>query len=100
MTDVGGSPSYAHQALPLLHSFLIGEDGLVYEGRGWNIKGDHTGPTWNPISIGITFMGNYMGKHPAPWAGVVWGEETHRLCHLYAHDLVFSLDNGAIGTLR
>ncbi|XP_053463638.1 peptidoglycan recognition protein 1 [Nycticebus coucang] len=46
------------------YNFLIGEDGLVYEGRGWNIKGDHTGPTWNPISIGITFMGNYMERLP------------------------------------
>ncbi|XP_028711999.1 peptidoglycan recognition protein 1 [Peromyscus leucopus] len=46
------------------YNFLIGEDGHVYEGRGWNIKGDHTGPTWNPISIGITFMGNYMDRVP------------------------------------
>ncbi|XP_051062953.1 peptidoglycan recognition protein 1 [Phodopus roborovskii] len=46
------------------YNFLIGEDGHVYEGRGWNIKGDHTGPTWNPISIGITFMGNYMERVP------------------------------------
>lgn len=44
------------------HSFLIGEDGLVYEGRGWKVKGDHSGPTWNPRAIGITFMGNYMGE--------------------------------------
>ncbi|ELW71137.1 peptidoglycan recognition protein 1 [Tupaia chinensis] len=50
------------------YNFLIGEDGLVYEGRGWNIKGDHTGPTWNPISIGITFMGNYMERAPPPRA--------------------------------
>nr|XP_044990133.1 peptidoglycan recognition protein 1 [Jaculus jaculus] len=46
------------------YNFLIGEDGNVYEGRGWNIKGAHTGPTWNPISIGITFMGNYMERVP------------------------------------
>ncbi|XP_062033145.1 peptidoglycan recognition protein 1 [Lepus europaeus] len=46
------------------YNFLIGEDGLVYEGRGWDIKGDHAGPTWNPISIGITFMGNYMDRVP------------------------------------
>ncbi|XP_027801756.2 peptidoglycan recognition protein 1 [Marmota flaviventris] len=50
------------------YNFLIGEDGLVYEGRGWNIKGEHTGPTWNPISIGITFMGNYMERVPPPRA--------------------------------
>ncbi|XP_008576805.1 PREDICTED: peptidoglycan recognition protein 1 [Galeopterus variegatus] len=50
------------------YNFLIGEDGLVYEGRGWDIKGDHTGPTWNPMSIGITFMGNYMERTPPPRA--------------------------------
>ncbi|XP_066228654.1 peptidoglycan recognition protein 1 [Saccopteryx leptura] len=53
---------------PPPHSFLIGEDGLVYEGRGWNTKGDHAGVTWNPISIGITFMGNYMERSPPPRA--------------------------------
>ncbi|XP_049757147.1 peptidoglycan recognition protein 1-like [Elephas maximus indicus] len=46
------------------YNFLIGEDGLVYEGRGWNFKGAHSGPTWNPMSIGITFMGNYMERVP------------------------------------
>ena len=37
----------------------------MYEGRGWNTLGAHSGPTWNPIAIGISFMGNYMGKCPA-----------------------------------
>ncbi|KAM9224751.1 peptidoglycan recognition protein 1-like [Dugong dugon] len=46
------------------YNFLIGEDGLVYEGRGWGTKGAHTGATWNPISIGISFMGNYMERVP------------------------------------
>ncbi|XP_055267793.1 peptidoglycan recognition protein 1 [Moschus berezovskii] len=46
------------------YNFLIGEDGLVYEGRGWNTKGAHSGSTWNPISIGISFMGNYMDRVP------------------------------------
>ncbi|XP_026337798.1 peptidoglycan recognition protein 1 [Ursus arctos] len=50
------------------YNFLIGEDGLVYEGRGWDTKGDHTGMTWNPISIGISFMGNYMERSPPPRA--------------------------------
>ncbi|NP_445825.1 peptidoglycan recognition protein 1 precursor [Rattus norvegicus] len=47
------------------YNFLIGEDGHVYEGRGWTIKGDHTGPIWNPMSIGITFMGDYSHRVPA-----------------------------------
>ncbi|XP_040832069.1 peptidoglycan recognition protein 1-like [Ochotona curzoniae] len=50
------------------YNFLIGEDGLVYEGRGWNIKGDHTGPTWNTRAIGISFMGNFMDRAPHPRA--------------------------------
>lgn len=69
-------PSLTQQTHPPTHprSFLIGEDGLVYEGRGWDIKGDHTGVTWNPMSIGISFMGNYMGKRPAVgMEGQTWG---------------------------
>lgn len=57
-----GSPPALNQARDHPHSFLIGEDGLVYEGRGWDTEGAHTGSTWNPMSIGISFMGNYMGK--------------------------------------
>lgn len=57
----GSPPSFLSLPHPS-HSFLIGEDGLVYEGRGWKIKGDHSGPTWNPRAIGITFMGNFMGE--------------------------------------
>ncbi|XP_058386687.1 peptidoglycan recognition protein 1-like [Diceros bicornis minor] len=46
------------------YNFLIGEDGLVYEGRGWNTQGAHSGPTWNAKSIGISFIGNYMERAP------------------------------------
>uniref|UniRef100_A0A8C3WCD9 Peptidoglycan-recognition protein n=1 Tax=Catagonus wagneri TaxID=51154 RepID=A0A8C3WCD9_9CETA len=46
------------------YNFLIGEDGLVYEGRGWNIVGAHSGSRWNSLSLGISFMGNYMDRVP------------------------------------
>ncbi|XP_036915734.1 peptidoglycan recognition protein 1 [Sturnira hondurensis] len=49
------------------YNFLIGEDGLVYEGRGWDIQGDHAS-RWNNKAIGITFMGNFMERSPAPRA--------------------------------
>ncbi|XP_054444459.1 peptidoglycan recognition protein 1 [Pteronotus mesoamericanus] len=49
------------------YNFLIGEDGLVYEGRGWNYTGAHTS-RWNPYTIGISFMGNYMERAPPPRA--------------------------------
>lgn len=38
------------------YNFLIGGDGSVYEGRGWDIQGDHT-PRYNENSIAIAFIG-------------------------------------------
>ncbi|KAH8321683.1 hypothetical protein KR074_011623, partial [Drosophila pseudoananassae] len=40
------------------YNFLIGGDGNVYEGRGWNVMGAHA-TNWNSKSIGISFLGNY-----------------------------------------
>lgn len=56
----GSPPSLTHLPPPQC-SFLIGEDGLVYEGRGWDLKGSHAS-RWNNKAIGITFMGNFMGE--------------------------------------
>lgn len=43
------------------YSFLVGEDGNVYEGRGWDRVGGHaTGH--NTDSIGICFFGTFTGK--------------------------------------
>ncbi|XP_001363587.3 peptidoglycan recognition protein 1 [Monodelphis domestica] len=52
----------------IAYNFLIGEDGLIYEGRGWSTLGAHTGPAWNPISLGISFIGNFMERAPSPRA--------------------------------
>lgn len=43
------------------YNFLIGGDGQVYEGRGWNTLGAHA-TSWNSKSIGISFMGNYNSE--------------------------------------
>ncbi|XP_063837505.1 peptidoglycan recognition protein 4-like isoform X1 [Ostrinia nubilalis] len=40
------------------YNFLIGNDGRVYEGRGWNREGAHT-YTFNRCSLGIGFIGDY-----------------------------------------
>ncbi|XP_077865223.1 peptidoglycan recognition protein 3-like [Saccoglossus kowalevskii] len=40
------------------YSFLIGEDGNAYEGRGWGVIGAHTSG-YNDVSHGISFMGTY-----------------------------------------
>ncbi|XP_049298984.1 peptidoglycan-recognition protein LC-like isoform X4 [Anopheles funestus] len=40
------------------YNFLIGGDAFVYEGRGWLKVGAHT-KSYNAISQGIAFIGNY-----------------------------------------
>ncbi|KAM9326278.1 peptidoglycan recognition protein 1-like [Gastrophryne carolinensis] len=45
------------------YSFLIGEDGTVYEGRGWSMVGAHA-VNWNSRSIGISFIGSFTNRAP------------------------------------
>ncbi|XP_064149193.1 melanoma antigen preferentially expressed in tumors-like [Loxodonta africana] len=57
--------SCAYYVIIVKSCFLIGEDRLLYKGQGWNIKGAHSGPTWNPMFIGISFMGTSWRVPPA-----------------------------------
>ncbi|XP_061170767.1 peptidoglycan-recognition protein SC2-like [Saccostrea echinata] len=43
----------------IMYNFIIGEDGNVYEGRGWNTVGGHM-PSWGIVSQGIAVMGNFQ----------------------------------------
>ncbi|XP_068944387.1 peptidoglycan recognition protein 1 [Petaurus breviceps papuanus] len=52
----------------IAYNFLIGEDGLIYEGRGWSTLGGHSDSTLNPISLGISFIGNFRNRSPDPRA--------------------------------
>lgn len=45
------------------YNFLVGGDGRIYEGRGWNYMGDHTRNN-NNNSIGITFLGTFRRQEP------------------------------------
>ncbi|XP_053552390.1 peptidoglycan recognition protein 1-like [Bombina bombina] len=45
------------------YSFLVGEDGNVYEGRGWNRVGVHA-PNYNSRSIGISVIGDFTNRNP------------------------------------
>uniref|UniRef100_A0A8C2MXT9 Peptidoglycan recognition protein 3 n=3 Tax=Cricetulus griseus TaxID=10029 RepID=A0A8C2MXT9_CRIGR len=47
----------------IAYHFLVGQDGEVYEGVGWNIEGSHT-YGYNDIAFGIAFMGNFVEKPP------------------------------------
>ncbi|XP_022286899.2 peptidoglycan-recognition protein SC2-like [Crassostrea virginica] len=44
------------------YSFLVGQDGQIYEGRGWDHVGAHT-LHYNTRGYAASFMGNYM-THP------------------------------------
>jgi N-acetylmuramoyl-L-alanine amidase len=46
------------------YNFLVGDDGKVYEGRGWNNVGAHA-RDWNPTSYGIAMIGNFNGVLPS-----------------------------------
>ena len=43
------------------YNFLVGEDGNVYEGRGWSKRGAHA-PTYNAESIGICVIGDFTSE--------------------------------------
>nr|XP_022289171.1 peptidoglycan-recognition protein SC2-like isoform X2 [Crassostrea virginica] len=45
------------------YSFLVGEDGAVYEGRGWNKVGAHT-QGYNSRGLAASVMGNFMNRKP------------------------------------
>ena len=47
------------------YSFLVGGDGSVYEGRGWDIEGAFT-LGYNRLAIGISFIGTFMSELPTP----------------------------------
>ncbi|KAH8354865.1 hypothetical protein KR084_012639 [Drosophila pseudotakahashii] len=45
------------------YNFLIGSDGIVYEGTGWGLRGAHT-YGYNGNGTGIAFIGNFVDKLP------------------------------------
>ncbi|CAH1777926.1 unnamed protein product [Owenia fusiformis] len=45
------------------YNFLIGNYGVVYEGRGWRFEGEHS-RGWNNLSIGIAFIGDFRMRLP------------------------------------
>lgn len=45
------------------YNFIIGGDGAVYEGRGWDKQGAHT-LGWNKGSIGVAFIGTFTKQTP------------------------------------
>lgn len=46
------------------YNFLIGGDGAVYIGRGWDKQGAHT-RSYNTKSICIAFIGTFISEPPS-----------------------------------
>ncbi|XP_029014283.1 N-acetylmuramoyl-L-alanine amidase [Betta splendens] len=46
------------------YSFVVGSDGYVYEGRGWNQVGTHT-RGHNSLGYGVSVIGNYTAAPPS-----------------------------------
>ncbi|XP_034099120.1 peptidoglycan-recognition protein LE [Drosophila nasuta] len=47
----------------IAYNFLIGCDGNIYEGRGWQAVGAHT-LGYNRIALGVSFVGCFMRELP------------------------------------
>jgi N-acetylmuramoyl-L-alanine amidase len=47
------------------YSFLVGGDGSVYEGRGWDTEGAFA-YGYNRKAIGIAFIGTFIKELPVP----------------------------------
>ena len=50
------------------YSFVVGGDGNVYEGRGWDVTNMHSGFV-KRCNIGISFIGNFV--HDTPTNGQI-----------------------------
>ncbi|XP_029951078.1 N-acetylmuramoyl-L-alanine amidase [Salarias fasciatus] len=46
------------------YSFVVGSDGYVYEGRGWNHLGTHT-RGHNSVGYGVSIIGDYTSTPPS-----------------------------------
>ncbi|XP_047434754.1 N-acetylmuramoyl-L-alanine amidase [Mugil cephalus] len=50
--------------LDIAYSFVVGSDGYIYEGRGWNHLGRHTKGK-NAVGYGVSIIGNYTATLPS-----------------------------------
>jgi N-acetylmuramoyl-L-alanine amidase len=49
------------------YSFLMGGDGNLYEGRGYNVQGSHTSG-YNSVGYGVCFIGDFTSLYPTDGA--------------------------------
>ena len=49
------------------YNFLVGEDGHVYTGRGWDAQGAHS-QGHNSVAHGVSVIGEFTDRMPSPAA--------------------------------
>ncbi|XP_045402316.1 peptidoglycan recognition protein 4 isoform X2 [Lemur catta] len=67
LRELWGHHVHNNSGCDVAYNFLVGDDGRVYEGVGWNIQGVHT-QGYNNISLGFAFFGTKKGHSPRPVA--------------------------------
>nr|XP_044994279.1 peptidoglycan recognition protein 4 isoform X2 [Jaculus jaculus] len=67
LRDLQAYHIHENSGCDVAYNMLVGEDGRVYEGVGWNVQGSHT-QGYNNISLGIAFFGTKEGHSPGPAA--------------------------------
>ncbi|XP_073986574.1 peptidoglycan recognition protein 3-like [Rhodnius prolixus] len=55
--------AFSRQWHDIAYNFLVAGDGYIYEGRGWDKIASHS-ESYNAISIGIAFIGNFTRDLP------------------------------------
>lgn len=72
------------------YHFLVGQNGLIYEGRDWHVRGTHV-EIFNTGSLGICLLGNFMQEAPnlnqlnSTLALINWTSERLQLTHIASH---------------
>lgn len=72
------------------YHFCVGQTGIIYEGRDWNVRGTHVAG-YNTGSLGICLLGNFMQESPTAvqlescQALVNWASERLTISHIAAH---------------
>jgi len=46
------------------YNFLVGEDGVAYDGMGWDFVSHHIDPHNDYLSLGIAFIGTFNNSIP------------------------------------
>jgi hypothetical protein len=72
------------------YHFCVGQTGIIYEGRDWNVRGTHV-EGYNTGSLGICLLGNFMQQSPtepqlqSTQALINWLAERLTISHIASH---------------